>query len=137
MDETADPRTFEEPGTVSGPPVVTWSAGPAEVTSPHTVAEPAGYLNRLNAAGFCRQCLTRGCIASRCVNQWRGLVWAECTTCHGSGSADYALALANGSPDLATTDCDHCTDGVLEQHVDDGTGTGHDQHQRPHPDSQI
>jgi hypothetical protein len=98
------------------------------------VAAAAVHLSRLNAAGFCRQCLTRGCADVRCADQWHGLVWAECTTCLGSGSADYALALANGGTDLATTDCDRCTDGVLEQHVDDGTRTGtgtrHDQHQR-------
>jgi hypothetical protein len=120
MAETANPRTFEEPGSVSGSPVVTGRAGPAEATAPRAVTAPAVRLARLNAAGFCRQCLIRGCVDPRCVDGWRRLVWAECTTCHGSGSADYALALANGSLDLATTECDNCTDGVLEQHIDDG-----------------
>jgi hypothetical protein len=98
------------------------------------VAAPAVYLTRLNAAGFCRQCLTQGCADPQCVDQWRGIVWTACTTCCGSGSADYALALANGGPDLATTDCDRCTDGVLEQHIDNEIGTGRDQHQRQRPD---
>jgi hypothetical protein len=88
-------------------------------TFPRAVAAPAVHLTRLNAAGYCRQCLIRGCVDPPCVDRWRRLVWAECPTCHGSGSADYDLALANGSLDLATTDCDDCTDGVLEQHIDD------------------
>ncbi len=79
-------------------------------TDPATV-----HLPRLNATGFCRQCLTRGCVDHRCLARWRGFVWTECDTCHGSGSADYTLALANGGPDHVFTNCHHCTDGVLEQ----------------------
>ncbi len=77
-------------------------------------AAPALRLARLNAAGFCRECLVRGCADPQCVTRWSGFVWTECHTCHGSGSADYALAVANGGPDLACTPCGRCADGVQQ-----------------------
>ncbi len=123
---------FAEPQAASGSSVAAREEVPAGTSSPSSgepaVAAPTVHLPRLNAAGFCRQCLTRGCTDPRCRTQWRGFVWAECDTRHGSGSADYTLALANGGPDHALTschDCHDCHDGVLE--VDLGAGTGRPQ----------
>lgn len=70
----------------------------APITVPIAMAPP-----RLNFAGFCGYCGTRGCSDPACITRYRSSRWAVCPSCGGNDERDGA-------------GCDMCLYGVIEVH---------------------
>ncbi|MGW0180037.1 hypothetical protein [Nocardia sp. NPDC003345] len=64
--------------------------------------------SRLNAAGWCINCLGRHCEKARCIAWYAGAVWETCTRCGGS---EYVGG--HRDPETALNRCD-CTQGLVE-----------------------
>lgn len=67
--------------------------------------------SRLNAAGWCINCLGRHCENARCIAWFAAAVWETCTRC---GGTEYV----NGHVDPVTASkrC-NCTQGLVESEV--------------------